>query len=207
MKIYTETLPKDTAKVLGVIKTITEIRNYYLSGGTALALQLGHRESEDLDFFNQNQFNSQILQQRLSTYGVLESVEIARGTLNVFLQGVKLQFLHYPYILLEKPTEWNGILVSSWIDIACTKLITISARGNKKDFIDLYMILKQTTLEKLFKKLDEKYQNINYNHAHILKSLIYFEDVDSQPIPRMHLDLDWQTVKDDIIAKVKEFTF
>lgn len=139
--------------------------------------------------------------------GTLEGVEIAEGTLNLFLNNVKLQFLYYPYRLLEKQTKWNGILVSSVIDIACTKLITISMRGSRKDFIDIYFILKQITLQELFKKLEEKYHGINYNHAHILKSLIYFEDAEYQPMPRLHVQIKWEDVKKKIIEVVKDFRF
>lgn len=205
--MHVNTLPKSTETVLTSIKDISDLRNFYLSGGTALALLLGHRESEDLDFFTNKQFNPQFLQQKLSMVGPLENVEIAEGTLNIFLKNVKLQFLYYPYKLLEELVEWNGIFLSSTIDIACTKLVTISARGSKKDFIDLYIILKQIALQDLFKRLDEKYQNIKYNHAHILKSLIYFDDAESQPMPRMHIPLEWQDVKKTIIEKVREFQF
>lgn len=205
--MHVKTLPKATERVLTSIKDISDLKNFYLSGGTALALLLGHRESEDLDFFTIKQFNPQFLQQKLSVIAPLDNVEISEGTLNTFLQNVKLQFLYYPYKLIENLVEWNGILLSSMIDIACTKLITISARGSKKDFIDLYVILKQITLQELFKKLDEKYQNVNYNHTHILKSLVYFEDAENQPMPRIHVPLEWLEVKKTIIEKVKEFQF
>lgn len=95
----------------------------------------------------------------------------------------------------------------SVIDIACTKLITISMRGSKKDFIDLYFILQQTTLQALFAKLDEKYVNVQYNYPHILKSLVYFNDADNQPMPRMHKDFSWENVKGSIVKQVKAFTF
>lgn len=205
--MHVKTLPQATEIVLTSIKSIPDLKNFYLSGGTALALLLGHRESEDLDFFTNKQFKPQFLQQKLSVIGPLDNVEISEGTLNTFLQNVKLQFLYYPYKLIENLVEWNGILLSSMIDIACTKLITISARGSKKDFIDLYVILKQITLQELFKKLDKKYQNVNYNHTHILKSLVYFDDAEGQPVPRMHMSLEWQEVKKTIIEKVKEFQF
>lgn len=207
MHIFTETLPKATENILNKIKHIPDLQKFYLSGGTALALQLGHRESEDLDFFTREKFNTQLLQENLSKINPLESTYIEDGTLNTFLEKVKLQFLYYPYNLLEQPYEWNGILISSVIDIACTKLITVSDRGSKKDFIDLYVILKGKTLNELFSKLEKKYQNIKYNHTHILKSLVYFEDADTQPMPRMHIDIKWEDVKKALVEKVKEFKF
>lgn len=207
MKIHADTLPKTTANLIEKINSLPEIQAFYLSGGTALALQLGHRESEDLDFFNQREFDPNHIQQTLLNIGPLESIQIEKGTFNAFLHGVKLQFLHYPYTLLKKTLPWNKLNLSSVIDIACTKLITISARGNKKDFIDIYHILKKYSIQELFSKLDRKYKETNYNYAHILKSLIYFQDADAQPMPRMHVKTNWQQIKQEIILQVKEFRF
>src|SRR5258708_797150 len=136
MKFYTETVLQSTQELLNKIKNVAEVQKFYLTGGTALSLQLGHRESEDLDFFTKSSFDPSSLQQKLLSYGKLENVMVEEGTLNVFIDGVKLQFLYYPYNLLEGLIRWDGILLSSLSDIACTKLITISMRGSKKDFVD-----------------------------------------------------------------------
>lgn len=207
MNFYTNTIPQATSFVLDSIKEISDIRNFYLTGGTALSLLIGHRESEDLDFFTKNSFRPELLQQKLLQLGTLENVQIDQGTLNLFVNKVKLQFLYYPYNLLERLIPWNGISLSSMIDIACTKLITISMRGSKKDFIDLYVILQQITLEELFVKLEEKYTKVQYNYPHILKSLVYFNDADNQPMPRMHKDFSWEDVRDSIVKQVKAFIF
>lgn len=207
MNFYTNTIPQATQSVLNNIKDIPGIQNFYLTGGTALSLLLGHRESEDLDFFTKDSFQPTLLQQKLSQLGTLENVQIDEGTLNFFINKVKLQFLHYPYNLLEKLILWNGINLSSMIDIACTKLITISMRRSKKDFIDMYVILQQMTFKELFAKLDKKYTKVQYNYPHILKSLVYFNDADNQPMPRMHKDFSWEDIKDSIVKQVKAFTF
>lgn len=207
MNFYTEVVPQATRLVLDNIKDIPDIQNFYLSGGTALSLLLGHRESEDLDFFTKNSFQPTLLQQKLLQRGTLENVQIEEGTLNLFLNKVKLQFQYYPYNLLEEFIPWDGINISSLVDIACTKLITISMRGSKKDFIDLYVILQQMTLEQLFSKLDEKYAKVQYNYPHILKSLVYFNDADNQPMPRLRKDFSWEEIKNSIVKQVKAFTF
>ncbi|HVF69242.1 MAG TPA: nucleotidyl transferase AbiEii/AbiGii toxin family protein [Xanthomonadales bacterium] len=207
MDFYLKTVPKSTQAVLESLKKVSEIQTFYLSGGTALSLLLGHRESEDLDFFSKTEFQPQVLQQKLLQCGVLENVQIAEGTLNLYINKVKLQFLHYPYDLLEDLTQWKGIYLSSVTDIACTKLITISMRGSKKDFVDLYFILQKMSLEELFEKLEEKYHDVHYNYPHILKSLVYFEDANLQPMPRMHISVDWEQVKVFILQQVKKFTF
>lgn len=207
MNFYTNTVPQATSILLDNLKRISDIQNFYLTGGTALSLLLGHRESEDLDFFTKSSFQPTLLQHKLLQLGSLENVQMDQGTLNLFINKVKLQFLYYPYNLLEKLISWNGINLSSVIDIACTKLVTISMRGSKKDFIDLYVILQQMSLEELFAKLDEKYTKVQYNYPHILKSLVYFNDANSQPMPRMHKDFSWENVKDSIVMQVKAFTF
>ncbi|HUD43945.1 MAG TPA: nucleotidyl transferase AbiEii/AbiGii toxin family protein [Patescibacteria group bacterium] len=207
MQFYINTIPSATKDILEKIKDLSLLHDFYLSGGTALSLLLGHRESEDLDFFIKNDFKPLVLQEQLVHVGKLENVQIEAGTLNLYIEGVKLQFLHYPYNLLEELIPWNNISLSSVVDIACTKLITISMRGSKKDFIDLYVILQHTTLKELFSKLDEKYKNVQYNYAHILKSLVYFEDAETQPMPRIHIPLNWEDVKKSIVDSVKTYSF
>lgn len=202
--IFSETLPEATRLLIEKIQGQEFLSSFYLSGGTALALQLGHRESEDLDFFSEEEFEAVNLELVLAKLGNLEDVELSPGTLNTFLMGVKLQFLHYPYPLLEKTVNWKGLSLSSILDIACTKLITISMRGSKKDFIDLYFILKQHSLSQLFMQVRKKYRGTDYNQQHLMKSLVYFEDADSQPMPRMHQQVSWETVKTKIVEEVKK---
>lgn len=201
------TLAKDTKTVLDLISKQSFHAPFYLSGGTALALYLGHRESEDLDFFTKSEFDPQKLLIEIERIIKTSGAEISENALNCYIQGVKVQFLGYPYKLLIQTTSWNGINISSVEDIACTKLLTISARGSKKDFIDMYFILKNYSLEMLFKLLEKKYPKTNYNQVHILKSLAYFEDADIQPMPRMHAQISWDEIKKEIAEKLKLFNF
>lgn len=204
--MFTDILPGNTKAVLEALGKIGAIRDsFYLSGGTALALQIGHRESEDLDFFSETDFEPAKIQLELEKLGKLSSLEIEQGTLNFFWDDVKIQFLHYPYRLLEKKVGFDGIDLSSKIDIACTKLLTVSSRGSKKDFIDIYFLLQEYDLDQLFAKLKEKYPESDYNQFHILKSLVYFADADGQPSPRMHKKVDWEQIEDEITRKVVAF--
>lgn len=207
-QFYPQTLTEPTAKLLDQLgqAKLSILDNFYLSGGTGLSLQIGHRESEDLDFFSKDQFNPIDLQSQLLTLGELESVEIAEGTLNTFIKGVKLQFLHYPYALLEETIGWQNISLSSVPDIACTKIQTVGMRGSKKDLIDLYFLLQEFSLEQLLNLLEKKYAGINYSTTHILKSLVYFEDADGQPMPRMHQQVDWEGVKRLMVETVKNYS-
>lgn len=204
---YLETLPPNTAQLITLFQKEKPsfVKDFYLSGGTALSLQLGHRESEDLDFFNQNSFDPIRLQPILEQFGNLSDLELSAGTLNTFLGGVKLQFLEYPYPLLEPTVDLGGIQLSSAIDIACTKLQTVAMRGSKKDFIDVYFLLELFTFDELFEKLQKKYNQTDFSLTHILKSLIYFADADNQPLPRMHREVSWEEVKRKITEKTLAF--
>lgn len=202
---YPETLPAKTASLLKTIQVSgpTFLADFYLSGGTALSLLLGHRESEDLDWFNQKNFDPVKLQSKLEALGKLTQVELEDNTLNAYLKDVKVQFLGYPYPLLQPLLTWQNIKISSLLDIACTKLQTIGMRGSKKDFIDLFFLLKQFELEELFGWLKQKYRGVDYNQPHLLKSLVYFVNADGQPMPRMHQEANWEAIKQDLIEKVK----
>jgi hypothetical protein len=208
-KLYPETLPPETAKLIRKLQQVKPdfLNSFYLSGGTALSLQIGHRESIDLDFFNQEDFDPKLLQIELEKFEKLKNLQLDKNTLNAFLKGVQIQFLGYPYPLLRSTINWRGIKISSTLDIACTKLQTIGARGGKKDFIDLYFLLEKHSLENLFKQLEKKYPNSEFSQVHILKSLVYFKDADSQPMPRMHKKIEWKKVKKTIRDKVADFQF
>ena len=207
--LHLETLPPNTAKLINILQSTSPdfLSEFYLSGGTALSLQIGHRQSEDLDFFNQHQFNPETLQQKLVLYGDLKQTELAKGTLNTFLNDVKLQFLEYPYDLLESTVQWGSIKLSSVADIACTKLQTVAMRGSKKDFIDLYYLLERYSLVELFALLEKKYHHVEYSKTHIMKSLVYFEDANNQPMPRMLMQTSWEEVKYKMISIAKAFNF
>ena len=204
--MHTETLAPNTKQALKKLSRLPLPSNFYLSGGTALALHLGHRQSEDLDFFSPTEFDPESLHRLLESHFTLSDITLDQGTLNCFSDQVKLQFLHYPYRSLEKPQIFSRLNVSSVPDIACTKLITISARGSKKDFIDLYFLLQTYSLDQLLGLLTQKYHGVGYNLLHVLKSLVYFDTAEEQPLPKMHQDVSWAEVKKLITTKVKEIS-
>ena len=204
---FVNTLPAKTGILIADFQKTPPsfLKDFYLSGGTALSLQIGHRESEDLDFFCEKDFDPGQVEVALMSFGSLEETELDKNTLNTYLKGVKLQFLSYPYRLIEPLVDWQGIKLSSVIDITCTKLQTVGMRGSKKDFIDLYFLLEFFSLEDLFKALEKKYPEIGYDTTHILKSLVYFEEADGQPMPRMHKEADWKTIKAKLVEEVKKY--
>jgi predicted nucleotidyltransferase component of viral defense system len=208
-QFFTYVLTNKTAELLSrfQVEKPEFLKSFYLSGGTALALQIGHRESEDLDFFSATNFEPEQLEVSLANFGELQETVLSENTLNTYLDSVKLQFLGYSYRLIEPLVDWGRLKLSSVVDIAATKLQTVSMRGNKKDFVDLFFLLERYSLGELFEFVNRKYSEANYNPVHILKSLTYFEDANNQPMPRMHKKVEWETVKREIVERVKRFQF
>lgn len=193
--MHKEILDKKTEYVFQEISKNKICDNFYLAGGTALALQFGHRKSIDLDWFSKNDFNTAEIKEKLEELGKLSLESEEKNTLNVILDGVKISFLGYRYDLLFPLINWEGIKIADWRDIACMKVDAVSSRGSKKDFIDLYFILKQIAIYELLEIFDKKYEKIEYNRMHIFKSLTYFKDANEEPMPIMLEDVKWENVK------------
>ncbi len=207
--MYEEILDKKTKLLLDQIKKLSFLKDFYLAGGTALALQFGHRKSIDLDWFTEKNFSIRKIKNQLEKIGKLEIVTEEEGdrlTLNCILNNVKLSFFEYKHKNLFPFIDYRGIKLADPRDIACMKISAISSRGSKKDFIDLYFLFKENDLETLMRLFERKYKGIKYNHMHLLKSLIYFEDAEKEPIPKIIKETKWEDVKKEIKNKVEEYT-
>jgi len=206
LKLYPETLEPKTKKLLEKMKNCDWLKDFYLAGGTAFALQYGHRRSVDLDWFSENNFSNKILLNKLSKLGKFELLNEEEWTLEGYLDGVKISFMRYPYPLLEKKIKYDGkVCLASSLDIALMKITAISGRNVKKDFIDLFLYLNKEniSLEKIFLKMKKKFKAIDYDIVHICKSLVYFKEADAQPNPKMLSDISWDTVKKFFLKEVK----
>lgn len=204
--MHKEILSKKTKRFLDEIGKSKILRNFYLAGGTALALQIGHRKSIDLDWFSKKPFSTKELKKELRKLGKLKINEEKKDTLNCILDGIRLSFFEYPYkVLFPFVSYGKGLKLANIKDIACMKIDAISSRESKKDFIDLYFLLKKFSLEELLKLFDKKYKGIEYNHLHILKSLTYFEEVEREPMPIMIEKINWENVKKEIKKRIENY--
>jgi len=176
---------------------------FYLAGGTALALQYGHRTSIDLDMFSQKPFDGGTIADTLVEIGGQIIME-ETGAVHAVVNGVKVSFLYYPYPLLKPLKEFHGIPMASTEDIAAMKAVAISQRGDKKDFFDMYEILKTITPADLKKLLLSKFSQARINCYHILKSFFYFDDADRQPDPLSLNGTTWEQVKNYFIEREEE---
>ena len=200
-----EILSQSTKNNLLVLKKAGILKNFYLAGGTGLALQLRHRLSLDLGFFTPQDINPQSLIQRMKRLGNFSVSQEAHNTLEGIFEKTRLTFLTYEYPLLFPLKTKETIKVADSRDIGCMKISAISSRGTKKDFIDLFFICHQIiSLKKLLKLFEKKYQSVNYNLMHILKSLSYFEDAEKDPLPQMLIPVSWKEVKEFFKQEVKK---
>jgi hypothetical protein len=202
--MHEETLSKNTRIVLERIVPI--VAPFYLAGGTALALELGHRISVDLDFFCKDTFSVPLLIEKLNTIGNLKIDDQSENTFNGILDGVKISFFYYPYPLLFEKKEYKGIMLADEKDIGAMKIQAISGRGNKKDFVDLFVLLKIYSIQELLGFFHKKYEKFNYNQLHILKSLSYFYSAEENPEPVYINPISWAEVKKVIKNVVDEYT-
>ena len=201
--MFEKAIDSKTRQVLRKIRETQVLENFYLAGGTALSLILGHRKSIDLDFFSSSFPKFEILVAKLKTLNP-KVINQDKGTLDLYIDGVKVSFLEYKYPLIGDFLEFDQVKVASLEDIACMKLSAISSRGSKKDFIDLYFILQKFSLGELLALFEKKFKGVNYQMSHILKSLVYFEEAEKQPDPEFLVDVDWNEVKSFLEGKVKE---
>lgn len=195
--MFTKTLLPDTLRAIKLVAQIEELKNAYLAGGTALALQIGHRISVDLDFFTQEKFNEDTLSSKLiaSTKFVQEGA--TEGTVWGRIGETRFSMFHYQYPLLEPTAFFENIQIASPTDIAAMKIHAIEGRGIKRDFIDIYFLAKMYTLEDMLGFYQKKY-SVEKNHLYaVLRSLDYFEDAEQESeMPKMLIEVDWERVKE-----------
>ncbi|MEW6182556.1 MAG: nucleotidyl transferase AbiEii/AbiGii toxin family protein [Bacillota bacterium] len=177
--MFTSVLAPGGLEVLGRIAGIPSLQSFYLAGGTAVALHLGHRISEDFDFFTHHDFDASILREELNAAGNFVLTDMKRSTLHGVLDNVKVSFLYYAPRLVFPTHILSNCHIADIQDLAPIKLDTVGSRGSKKDFIDLYFIANEAVpLKEIFNLYKRKYSHLQINFKHLIMSLTYFEDAD-----------------------------
>ncbi len=200
LELHFETLPRATKKALDYLSKQEWLHKspWYLAGGTALALQVGNRKSVDLDFFSpKKNFENEDLLNEFSDLKEWEVTLNKKNTIYGALFKAKVSFIAYPFFIpAVKPTRYGSVKILSAQDIAVMKVIAVSQRGRKRDFFDLYWCAHNVEpLEKIISRLKKQYPTIAHDYHHILKSLVYFEDAESDPAPEIFFDANWKDVK------------
>ena len=145
--LHYETIIPETQSLLEKLSALPVLDDARLVGGTALALQLGHRTSVDLDFFGRINADSEGLRDILREVGRVEVASVSKN-INIFwINGVKVGMVSYPCPWIDLPIVEDGVRLASLNDIAAMKVSAIVNRGTKKDFIDLYTLLQHFALD------------------------------------------------------------
>jgi predicted nucleotidyltransferase component of viral defense system len=201
MTWHPEILSRRQRHVLAQLGPSVTQNAFYLAGGTALALHLGHRRSVDLDWFTAEKIPDPLrLAQDLREDGVaFVTGQVAQGTLYGSVRGVRVSLMEYRYPLLADLRSWRRgeIRVAARADLAAMKLAAVAQRGAKKDFVDVYALGRRSfSLRRMLGWYKEKYtiQDI----AHVLYSLAYFDDADTEQMPRLLWDMNWRNMKETL---------
>lgn len=211
MALRLEVLDPPALAVFEALRQLPIWSEFYLAGGTGLALQIGHRVSVDFDLFSArdpwDRSGLSALQQRLAACGPVEVVGEAVGTLKLAVRGVPVSFFSYDPPLLEPPVPEGGIALASRLDIGVMKLAAVVGRGGKKDFVDLYALAQEgLALETILEASARKFPQARDFAMQALRALAYFDDADPEPMPRMLRPVAWEGVKRFIADEVSRIS-
>jgi hypothetical protein len=205
--INPEFLPSKSQKVFNILAKFPIWDDFYIGGGTGLNLRFGHRISADFDLFSPtNRLSSperRVIHQLLKKAGKTIVESTREGSFRVTFEDVTIGFFHYDYPLVAPLEKFGKIRIASLEDIALMKIAAIIGRGSKKDFIDTHFILKKGVgLPKLLKLSRKKFSHVRDVAIQVLQALVYFDDAEAEPMPRMSLPIKWETVKSFFIKEI-----
>jgi predicted nucleotidyltransferase component of viral defense system len=200
--LQTQTVYPETLGILSALMQDPLLNDFYLVGGTALSLQIGHRISVDIDLFTNLPFDSIMLSAELKQKYSFKENQNRGYFLQGQINGVKVDILKYPYKPLSPIIEIENIRMVVPADISSMKMAAITNRGRKRDFIDLFFLLKQFSLKQIIDWYQQKYDAEVFM---LLQSLVYFDDADEDIDLNMIKPLDWEEVKKEIATQVKKY--
>ena len=205
--IYWETISEEMREVMKRFSGTEIGRRFYLAGGTALALQLGHRRSIDLDFFSPTEDIPSIRAVLAEALVPFEPIlaDTSWGNLVFLAQGVQIGFYGYGYPLVATPRDAEGTSLASISDIGLMKLDALQSRASRKDFYDLYAISEKMTLRELFDLAPKKFTTSRDFEAQVVKRFPFFERADVEEDPILLKEISWEKVKDFFRKKAIEF--
>jgi hypothetical protein len=204
--LHKETINPNTLELLIRLQKKEYLKDFYLVGGTALALQIGHRTSVDIDLFSNFGFNTGELLENLSQDFDYKLFFSANNTLKGSIEEVQVDILAHRYPYVSSPITFDNIALLSKEDIVAMKLNAISTSGQRvKDFIDIYYLLEIYSIADMVSFYKKKYAS--FNEVNVLKSLIWFEDIDHSdwPVLLKNPDLEWENIKNKIVKETQKY--
>ncbi len=196
---HPESATPSCLSALDILRRQAFLANFYLAGGTALALQLGHRISTDLDWFSTTQLlqsaEREAIVQRLKALVDTVGTSEEDGMLFLRLQGTDVSFLYQQHPLLEPTVDFTGVQLASPVDIGVMKLAAVNSRGSRRDFVDIYCLRHIVSLDRLLDLATTKYADRPSFLPIAARALAYFDDAEQQPMPRMLVEVSWPAVR------------
>lgn len=201
--LHYEIVDPRTLELLNKLMEIDVFKSLRLVGGTSLALQIGHRHSVDLDLFGELDLDEIGLRKSIKHLGTVIQLKKSQN-INLFLiNEIKIDLVNYPFPWLEESIIDNNIRLAGIKDIAAMKIGAIIGRGTKKDFIDIYYLLRYFSLKEILSLYNHKYNDASEILA--LKSLSYFEDANKDEDCVMMKPIIWKDVKTAIKKEINNY--
>lgn len=204
--LHKETISPNTLELLIRLQQKEYLKGFCLVGGTALALQIGHRTSVDLDLFSDFSYDTAYVLENLSADFDFKLFFSANNTLKGSIDGVQVDILAHRYPYVCSPLIIENITMVSVEDIIAMKLNAISISGQRiKDFIDIFYLLKSYTIDDMIRFYKTKYAT--FNEVNVLKSLTWFEDIDHSDMPVLleNPKLKWSEVSTTIRHETQKY--
>jgi hypothetical protein len=202
--LFYQTVDSGTLELLRKLQGIKAFSQLRLVGGTALALQIGHRKSIDIDLFGKIDADEYSIAAELNRLGKIQTLQKTQNIAIYLINGIKTDIVNYAYPWLEEAGYMDGFKIAGLKDIAAMKLAAITGRGTKKDFIDVYFLLQKFTLTEMFAFYAQKYAD--GSPFLVLKSLSYFDDAEKDPMPFMLSKITWPKIKKYIINNAQQIS-
>lgn len=186
-------------QALALLQQQQFIKDFYLAGGTALALQIGHRISADLDWFSAERMllapEREAIRQALAFTGSFEINSEQDGMMFTRLLGTDVSFIYQHHALIAPTVELRGVRLASPTDIGLMKLAAINSRGTRRDFVDLYCLRNTISVDSLLALAATKYADRPSFLPIAARALAYFDDAERQPMPVMLKPVQWKDVR------------
>lgn len=192
--LHKETVEATTLDLIKRLMSDVELLDFFMVGGTALSLLIGHRISIDIDLFTEKEFNAENLRQHLEQHHQMTDTKTIGNGVFGFIDNVKIDIIAHKYPLIKPLQIIDGIRLASLEDIGAMKLNAITGSGNRlKDFVDMYYLLEHIPFRFLGDAYANKYPNVNIQIAG--NSLLYFNDIDhSVPVKLMKGLVEWDKI-------------
>ena len=200
--MHPEILSREQKELLPLLRQFK--REFYLVGGTAIALHVGHRRSIDFDLFKLSNLNITKTLKKLNSAKISYTVtRRVSEQINLVMNTVKITFFQYPYAIEAKVNFENTFRIPDLLTLAAMKAYALGRRAKWKDYVDLYFLLRDFyTLDQIVQKADSLFDQM-FSGKLFRSQLAFHKDINySEPVEYLPgFEVDDQTIKEFLIDK------